>query len=127
MIEDRLECKQRRILVAIATAVVYADVAPAQGQAWIIRHAYGWHDDDAGPLQCLWALDMGAGFRDLCNAAGLALNVFNHLYTSVPCQGPLVLRFGQTLRFNAAAKANGHNVVIEMVIDEIVGEETYSG
>lgn len=128
MIEDRLECKQRRILVIQAGASVFVSTGPAIGQAWRIVQGYGWHDE-GGPLTCLWALDMGAGAgnRDLCNGAALASNTFSQLYTVVPCAAPLILRSGQTITFNAAAKTGGKNVVLELVIDEIVGEESYVG
>jgi len=124
--EDRLECKQRRVLVIQAGAPVFVSTGPAIGQAWRIVQAYGWHDE-GGPLTCLWALDLGGGNRDLCNGAALASAVFSQLYTVVPCAAPIVLRSGQTITFNAAAKTGGKNVVMELVIDEVLGEESYVG
>jgi hypothetical protein len=126
MIEDRLACKQLRVLIIQAGVPVFVATGPAIGHAWRIVQGYGWHDE-GGPLTCLWALNLGAGNRDLCNGAALASATFSQLYTVVPCAAPIVLRSGQTITFNAAAKTAGKNVVIELVVDEIVGEESYVG
>jgi hypothetical protein len=125
--QSRLEARQRSVIQSEPTAV-YADITPLVGQAWQIIAGYGYHDEGA-PLTCLWALDSGdgSGFRDLCLGAALASGVYRHVYADVPCQLPLILRFGQTLRWNCAAKTPTKHAVIVLVIDEIVGETPYVG
>jgi len=126
--KERLEAKQRTIVLTDATLADNIDATPGNGRAWRILSGYGWHDEGA-PLNCVYALDdLGAGgYRDLCPAANVASGVFMPLYTNVHCQDALVLRGGQTLRFNAAGKTVGHNVVIVLFVDEVLGETAYVG
>jgi hypothetical protein len=125
---NRLLLRQRRVLVIEPTAV-YADASPALGTAWIINAGYGWHDE-GGPLSCLWAYDdgLGGGFRNLCAAAALATTTYRHLYADIPNGNwPFILRYGQTIRWNCAAKTAGKNAVIELLVDEALGETAYVG
>jgi len=123
---DRLRTRQRRVLAIEATAV-FADATPDPGVAWEILCGFGWHDEGA-PLVCLWALDDGGpgGFRDLCAGVALASATYRHLYADIPNGNkPFMLRHGQILRWNCAAKTPTKNAVIELFVDEIIGEPTY--
>lgn len=123
---ERLDARQRWVVVVEGGVPVYAGITPAAGCAYKIIAAYGYHEEGAN-LNCYWTIDVGdgVGYTDLSDAAALGSGVKAQLYTNVPTRESLVLMAGMQLRFVALLKTNTKNVAIRALVEEIRGFDTY--
>jgi hypothetical protein len=121
---ERLEAKQRWLVLAESGAPVFVTYSPPIGTAVKIITGYGYHNEGA-PLTCAFLIVDSGGERDLHTAAALASGPFMQLYDVVKCAEPIVLRFGMGIKFSCAAKTNGKSAVIVLLVDEILGETPY--
>jgi hypothetical protein len=125
--ENRLAWSQVHGIVQGAAGVAYVDLSPAVGHCYRVLAVYGTHDDNAASRDCLFALQQGSGLamRDLFTARSDAIGVKLHLYSLCYFQAPLILRYGQTLRYGVAAIAAGKIASMIYTIEDQLGHEVY--
>jgi hypothetical protein len=125
--ENRLAWVQVHNIVQGTAGVAYVDLTPAVGHCYRILAAYGSHDDNAAARDCLFALQQGSGLamRDLFTARSDAIGVKMHLYSLCYFQEPLILRYGQTLRYAVGAIGAGKIASMVYTIEDQRGHEVY--
>jgi hypothetical protein len=120
---NRLSARQR-ILLEQEDTLVYVEYAPPIGTAIEVVAGYAWHGE-GGNLDCIWQFVDGVTVTNLDGWAVLASGAYRHLYARVPSALPLIIRYGQRLRFVANLKTITKIAYMVLVIDEYVGETPY--
>jgi len=121
--EPRLLAKNRIIAVVEGGVPVFARLTCPAGHVYVVTAAYGFHAD-ATARDCSFICTKAAAVYQTL-PVNMAANLQRYLYTDMPSQGPLILREGHTLDYNATLKDNGDNVVLVVMVDEYVGESLY--
>ena len=123
---DRLQARQRWLVVSESGAPIFVNYSPPVGTAVKIIAGYGYHNEGAN-LTCAFVIVDPGGSCDLHEASTLASLAYRQLYDAVNCAEPIVLRWGMSLQWSCAAKTPGKAAVMVLLVDEILGETPYAG
>lgn len=123
---SRRDLMSHFVSVTGAAAATYVSTGPAMGETWEILHAEGHHDDPAGTTDTYWAMVHSGETFQISEKENKAQWARSYLYDRYKGQ-PLVLRYGDYLRFYGSITAAGKKYLMEIHYESRRGELGYGG